>query len=129
MHISREKLKSLCQRNGFTLGGLLSKAGVSKTAFYSLARKGDILPRTITVIAAALNATPGAFLEEESPAKKKTAILIKKTSAILRERPDLDRDNVWHTLLLLEKKPIERMKLGLIRGQKYDFRRKGSRVS
>lgn len=129
MYISRKKLKYLCRKNGLTLCSLLSRARVSKTAFYSLVRKDDILPKTINAIAKALGARPSAFLEEESPEEKKIADLIKRTSIILNDHPQLDKDNVWHTLLLLDKKPVERMRMGLIRGQKFDLHRKGSRVS
>lgn len=99
-----------------TLDALLSRASVSRTAFYSLARKDDILPKTIRAIAGALDAKPSSFLEEGSSEEKRIAGLLRKADAILKDHPDLDRDNVWHTLLLLEKRPIERMRMGLIRG-------------
>ena len=37
--------------------------------------------------------------------------------AVLRRHPQADPDNVWHTLVSLESPPIERLRLGLIRGR------------
>jgi hypothetical protein len=43
--------------------------------------------------------------------------LQRKWRGILRRHPNTDPDNVWHTLILLELPPIERLRRGLIRGQ------------
>ena len=36
---------------------------------------------------------------------------------VLRRHPEADPENLWHTLLLLELPPIERLRRGLLRGQ------------
>ena len=36
---------------------------------------------------------------------------------IIRKHPTADPDNVWHTLVLLEQAPWERLKRSLIRGR------------
>jgi hypothetical protein len=40
---------------------------------------------------------------------------------VMRRHPHADPDNVWHALLLLELPPLERLRRGLIRGQKPDL--------
>ena len=36
---------------------------------------------------------------------------------IIRAHPEADPENIWHTLVLLELPPIERLRRGLLRGQ------------
>jgi hypothetical protein len=40
-----------------------------------------------------------------------------RVEQILAAHPDADRDNVRHTLILLEKPPLERLQRSLIRGR------------
>ena len=72
MYISRVKLKSLYKSKRLHLKMLLSEAGVSKTAYYHLLYKDTLLPDTIHRIAQVLEVRPSAFLEEISPAEKKS---------------------------------------------------------
>jgi hypothetical protein len=44
--------------------------------------------------------------------------LQRKLQRILQRHPKADPENIWHTLLLLELPPIERLRRGLVRGQK-----------
>jgi len=120
VRISTDKIKLLCKNKGLNVGSLLERASVSKTAFYSLVRKDDILPRSICSIASALDVSPLAFLEEDVEAIKARR-LIKEADAIARAHPGLDRENVRHTLLMLSMEPIERLRRGLIRGRKIDI--------
>ena len=43
--------------------------------------------------------------------------------AIVRAHPEAYPDNVWHTLVLLELPPLERLRRGLLRGQAVHPRR------
>jgi hypothetical protein len=43
--------------------------------------------------------------------------LQRKLQRILQRHPLADPENIWHTLLLLELPPIERLRRGLVRGQ------------
>jgi hypothetical protein len=43
--------------------------------------------------------------------------LADKVAAVLRIRPQADPDNVRHTLILLEKPPLERLATSLLRGR------------
>ena len=123
MRISAGSLKALCRKRGLKLKDLLTQACVSRTAYYSLLRKESVLPRSLLSIAKALGTRPSAFLEEESPEEKKMKRLQKKLARILESNPGLDRENIWHTLRLLELPPIERLRRGLLRAQKFDFHR------
>jgi hypothetical protein len=47
-----------------------------------------------------------------------------RVEEIVAENPGADRDNVRHTLILLEKPPLERLQRSLIRGRPAAVRRK-----
>jgi hypothetical protein len=47
--------------------------------------------------------------------------LQRRLNAILKKHPEADREHVWHTLLLLEEPPIERLRRGLLRARTFDF--------
>jgi|GEM_PF-567749 len=120
MRIARERLKKLCMQNGLTLSQLLKNAEVSKNAYYSLARKDTVLPKSVLAIADHLGVRPSAFLEER-PEEDRWKILLEDLERISTRNPDADRDNIRHTLLLLEEPPIERLRRALTRGQKLDL--------
>ncbi|MFH0924994.1 MAG: hypothetical protein V1872_05070 [bacterium] len=50
--------------------------------------------------------------------------LLNTLEEIMRHHKNADRDNVRHTLLLLEEKPIDRLRRALIRAGKFNFYRK-----
>ena len=110
-------MKALCRRNRMSLGALLAQAGVSRTAYFSLARKDNILPKSLRSIAHALGAPASAFLLEEAEVVRGAVRLAERAEAIARRHRIADRDNVRHTLILLQKKPIERLERGLLRAQ------------
>jgi transcriptional regulator with XRE-family HTH domain len=121
MRISRERLKKLCAKKNLTLSQLLKKSGVSKNAYYSLARKDTVLPKSVLAIADHLGVKPSAFLEER-PEKNRWKNLLEELEWISARNHHADRDNIRHTLLLLEEPPIERLRRALTRGQKLDLR-------
>ncbi len=121
--IVKDKIEDLCKKSGFTLKDLLSRAEVSKTAYYNLLYNEKLLPKSVYAIADALGVNPSAFLEETNPEEKNAIDILKFTDEILSEYPDADRDNVRHTLLLLKEEPIERLKRGLRRGRKFNIYR------
>ncbi len=101
-------------------------AGVSRNAFYTLARKDSILPHSLSALAASLGARASDLLEETVEPLKKYQYLMEETQRIVEKHPSVDRDNIRHTLVLLEEKPIERLRRAILRGQKFNFRRSGS---
>jgi uncharacterized SAM-binding protein YcdF (DUF218 family) len=46
-----------------------------------------------------------------------------KVQAVLAAHPGADPDNIRHTLILLEKPPLERLQLSLLRGRAYTKRK------
>ncbi len=127
MRLSQEKLKKLCDRKGLKINALLERARVSRTAYYSLLRKESVLPRSIDLIAEALGVAPSSLLEEGG-GDAAFAQLVDVANAIVEEHPKVAWENVWHTLVLLQEQPVERMKRGLLRAQKPDLLGRGSEV-
>ncbi len=121
MKIAENRLRKLCAKKGFTIRALLEQSGVSKNAFYTLARKNSILPRSITAIADILNVSPSEFLEDSLPATQRAQQLLAKIDRIAKCHKTVDRDNIRHTLQLLNEKPINRLRRALRRAQKFNF--------
>jgi transcriptional regulator with XRE-family HTH domain len=130
VRIDRERLKQLCDQQNISLSELLRRASVSPTAYYALARKEEILPRSIRAIAASLGVPPNEILamaeEGESPEPRHAGNpdpreLAETVERVLREAPEANRDNVWHTLLLLSEAPVSRLKRSLLRGRRIDL--------
>jgi len=124
MKLSGTTVKNLCGKRGIGLSDLLREAGVSRTAYYSLARKDSVLPKSIRAIARQLNVRPSSFLEEENRAEQRALAVMTNVQAIMRDHPTLNPDNVRHTLLLLHEKPIDRLRRALLRAQAVHLYRK-----
>jgi len=122
MRISTEKLKSLCKEKKQNLKLVLHNAGVSRNAYYSLARKKSVLPKSIIAIAHQLDVQPSVFLEEESRLQQRAQLLLVTLDKIMKRHKKADRDTVRHTLLLLQEKPVNRLRRALLRAEKFDFR-------
>ena len=121
MRINKEILQNLCKIKGLLLKELLEKSGVSKTAYYNLLNRHRLLPGSIYYLADVLDVKPSLFLEEENPEEMKIIQALQTTEEIMEECPGLDRDNVRHTLILLNEKPIDRLNRGLTRGRSSHF--------
>jgi hypothetical protein len=124
MKLSGTRVKNLCDKRGTGLNDLLREAGVSRTAYYSLARKDSVLPKSVRAIARQLNVRPSAFLEEENRAEQRALAVLANVQAIMRDHPTLNPDNVRHTLLLLHEKPVDRLRRALLRAQAVHIYRK-----
>jgi transcriptional regulator with XRE-family HTH domain len=116
MKLNYSYIKEVCKSRSISVSQVLRDAGVSRTAFYSLLRQESLVPKSLLAISGTL-AVPVEDLLEESPVKK-VLRLQKKLESILDTNPELSRENVWHTLLLLEEPPVKRLDRGLIRGRK-----------
>ena len=121
MKLDAEQIKKLCRRKGLTLQFLLERADVSRTAYYSLARKPSVLPASVRAIAGELGVAPSAILEEAPPAEWRTRALLRRAGRILDHHPQASFENVWHTLVLLEEPPIDRLRRSLLRGRATDL--------
>jgi transcriptional regulator with XRE-family HTH domain len=122
MRLSSAKLEALREAKGLTLNALLRISGVSKTAYYHLLNKESVLPRSLESLAGALGVKPSAFLAEGEDAKRRMMRLLKRAERVRRHEPGLDPENIRHVLLLLEDRPIDRLRRSLIRAQKPDLR-------
>ena len=101
---------------------MLEKAGVSRNAFYTLARKKSIVPQSLIRIAEHLGVSVSDLLDESFTPTERIKYLITEAKRILKRHKDADFDNVRHTLLLLDEKPIERLRRALRRGRSFNFR-------
>jgi len=117
MRIDVNKLRVLCQKRGQSLRCMLKQAGVSPNAFYTLARKRSILPKSLQAIAACLNSRARAFLRDNPTAEEETRKLESEVTYIVRANKIHDRENVRHALLLAKESPVTRLRRALTRGQ------------
>ena len=117
MRIDPLQIKELARQQGLTINELLNRAGVSRTAYYSLLRKDSILPRSIKKLAQNLQVSPLSFLHDPEEEIQKIRVLQEETNQILKKHPHCEREHIFHTLQCLEESPIERLRRGLLRGQ------------
>lgn len=117
MWLDPASIKKYCKKKGLTLAQALEAASVSKTAYYSLTRKASVLPESIYSLAESLGVEPYKLLKwgpvEEARIRRREARLRK----VLTKHPEVDRDNAWHTLIMLERTPLERLEGALRRGR------------
>jgi transcriptional regulator with XRE-family HTH domain len=121
MRLDSDRVKKLCKKRDLTLLALLDRAAVSRTAYYSLARKPSVLPASVRAIAGELGVAPSAILEEAPPAEWRTRALLRRATRVLEHHPQASFENVWHTLVLLEEPPVERLRRSLLRGRGVDL--------
>jgi transcriptional regulator with XRE-family HTH domain len=121
MKLAALRIKKLCKKKGLTLQALLDSAAVSRTAYYSLARKDSVLPASVRAIAGELGVAPSAILDEAPAAEWRTRALLRRAGRILEHHPRASFENVWHTLVLLEEAPVDRLRRSLLRGRAADL--------
>ena len=117
MKLSHSKTEALCRAQGRSVSQLLDEAGVSRNSYYSLARKEAIVPRSVLKLAVELDVPVSALLDDILPAGERMRRRQRAVESIVAAHPDLDRDNVRHTLTLLDEDPLTRMRRALRRGR------------
>ncbi len=118
MKLSPSKIQRYCRKQGKSLSTVLREAGVSRTAYYSLARRGSVLPRSIHAMAETLGTGVEDLLEEATITTAADAgRLVEQASRIVSDHPKASFENVWHTLMLLRERPEERLNRSLRRGR------------
>ncbi len=122
MKLSLTRIESLCRQQDTSIGKMLKDAGVSRNAFYSLARKKTVVPRSLVRIADQLGVSVSKLLDESFTPTARMKNLLAETERILEKHSDTERDNVRHTLLLLDERPIDRLRRALRRGRSFNFR-------
>ena len=120
MRLSADTVSRHCHDRHVSLQELLRRAGVSHNAYYTLARKESVLPKSLCMVAKALGVDAGELLTNDSPAVQRTMTIIQKTSVIAGRHAGADPDNIRHTLILLQKRPVERLRRALLRAQSTD---------
>ena len=122
MRISRTNLMRLCAARRLSLGDVLLKAGVSRTAYYSLARKDSVLPKSIVRMARALGVNPVAFLADETASIARLSELRARAELLNQRYPDDDGDVIFRTLQNLDLPPVERLRRALSRAPRARLR-------
>ncbi len=97
------------------LSTALRAAEVSRTAYYSLARKDSILPKSVGRLARVLGVSPAAFLTDEATAVARLRELQTQAEALHRRHPGADRDVMFRTLQNLDLPPLQRLRRALVR--------------
>lgn len=110
MKLASVRIQELAKARGLTVSALLQRAGVSRNAYYSLARRESVLPKSLVALARSLG-LPESELLEEIP---ESVVVARR---ICRENPEAAFENVWHALSLMKLNPIERLNRSLIRGR------------
>jgi hypothetical protein len=99
------------------LGEALRTAEVSRTAYYSLARKDSILPKSVGRLARVLGVSPSTLLVDESVAVGRLRELQAQTEILCRRHPGSDRDVILRTLQNLDLPPLQRLRRALVRAR------------
>jgi len=68
-----------------------------------------------------LDVAPSSILEEEPPVTARAEALLAKARTVLDRNPRATFENVWHTLVLLDEAPIERLRRSLLRARTVDL--------
>ena len=121
MRLDADRIRRECSQRGISLQALLDEAGVSRTAYYSLVRKESVLPKSVRALAGTLGVRPSAILDEARPEWWRAHAMLRKAQRIVKRNPGASFDNVWHTLVLLEEAPVERLRRSLLRGRAVDL--------
>jgi transcriptional regulator with XRE-family HTH domain len=121
MKLSTERIRALCARSDMTLTEALERANVSRTAYYSLVRKESVLPGSVRAIADQLGVAPSKILVEAGPGERRAQALLRIAKKVIRKNPGASFENVWHTLMLLDDPPIDRLRRSLLRGRALDL--------
>jgi lambda repressor-like predicted transcriptional regulator len=122
MKLSRKRVEFLCRQQGTSIGQMLREAGVSPNAFYTLGRKDSVVPQSLIRISERLGVSVSALLDDVLTPTQRMKRLTAESDRISKRHRGVDRDNIRHTLLLLEEKPIERLRRALRRGQPINLR-------
>lgn len=122
MKLSIIKVRSMGRERNLSLTRLLERSGVSRTAFYSLARRESVFPKTIRSVARTLGVSPLQILEQAMPQEDAAlARRLDQVRKIIESAPGANFQNVWHAVVLLEMTPAERLNRSLLRGRAHDL--------
>jgi hypothetical protein len=81
-----------------------------------------LVPRSLKAIADSLGVPVTSLLADAGAPAARMQDLLREAERIARSHPAADRDNIRHTLLLLDERPVERLRRALRRARTFDFR-------
>jgi transcriptional regulator with XRE-family HTH domain len=118
MRLDPDRIHDLARERGYSLAELLRRAGVSRTAYYSLVRRPSVVPKTVRSLARTLGVSERRLVREDGEAAlPRGKSLLAEARAICRGAPGASFEGVWHALCLLELPPLGRLERSLIRGR------------
>jgi AcrR family transcriptional regulator len=120
--LSMKKVERQCRKHGTSLARVLREAGVSRNAFYALARKESVVPQSLVRVAEYLEVSVATLLDDVPSPAQRMERLVAESNRIAGKYEGVDADNVRHTLLLLDEKPLERLRRALRRGRSVNIR-------
>lgn len=115
MRLNRLRIEDLCRDHGMNVGQLLRKAGVSRTAYYALARRQELLPGTIRKLARTLGVGAAELLDDDEQAAAEMRRLAEEADELARRHRGANAENMRHALILLRYDPEERLRRALTR--------------
>jgi transcriptional regulator with XRE-family HTH domain len=115
--LDTEAVRRRCAARGIPLTRLLREAGISRTAYYSLARKDSVLPKSLIRLAGRLATAPSGILDETAGEERRARTRLVEAKRVRKANPNVAFENVWHTLALLDEPPIDRLNRALRRGR------------
>lgn len=115
MRLDVQRIRDICAEKEETLGEVLRKARVSRTAYYSLARKDSIIPRSIGRLAAAMDVPVCDLVEDEESMRAEMRRLATQAEEVAAAHKGMNPEDVRHTLILLKYPPVERLRRALRR--------------
>ena len=92
MFVYHKMVVAICRSRGIQVSDALKAAGVSSNAYYSLARKESVLPRSIRSLASALGVPVSALLFDEDVVAERHAGLMSEVNQLAEELGIEDRD-------------------------------------
>ena len=118
MKLANDTIRQLAAKKGLSLSELLFRSGVSRTAYYSLARRATVLPKSVHALACTLEVRVRDIVEQDrDPAEERAVAHMREVRRIQTQHPTASFDNLWHTICLLELPPVERLNRSLTRGR------------
>ena len=117
MRLSSERIRELAASRGLSLSALLREAGVSRTAYYSLARRESAFPKSVSRLADTLGVRETDLFESVPARKNELDPVVAEARRISARHPGIEFENVWHTLLVLRETPLARLQGSLRRGR------------
>lgn len=115
MRLNVQRIQTICAEKDKTLGEVLRKARVSRTAYYSLARKDSIIPRSIGRLAVAMDVPVCNLVEDEESMRAGMRRLATQAEEMADAHKGVNPEDVRHTLILLKYPPAERLRRALRR--------------